>query len=394
MSQVIEYKDLPDMWEVRTLGTLCDVLDNKRIPITKKDRKSGKYPYYGATGILDYVDGYIFDEKLILIGEDGAKWGAGDNSAFTVKGKCWVNNHAHVIRPHRNIIVDNWIIYFLNGNDLSSYITGLTVPKLNQGKMNGIPIPLPPLAEQKRIVTILDEAFAGISQAVANAEKNLANARELFESYLTNIFTKKEEGWIEKSLGEVCDLFQGLCINKKTKHLLVEHSNLPLLRIKDLKRNTEEQYIAEFGYPIKALVTEEDLIYTRTGSLGLVFRGRKGVLHNNSFKIVPNNLIDRSFLYWWLQETSFNKNICKLAEKAAQPDITHAIFKVQMISFPPIEVQKDNVSLIERMNKESQKLESIYKQKLAVLTELKQSILQKAFSGELTTEDIPKQVNG
>src|ERR1700675_801960 len=94
-------------WKITPLGELCDVLDSKRKPVTKKDRISGKFPYYGATGILDYVDKYIFDEKLILVGEDGAKWGAGDNSAFSVEGKCCVNNHAHVIRPKRRHILDD-----------------------------------------------------------------------------------------------------------------------------------------------------------------------------------------------------------------------------------------------------------------------------------------------
>jgi type I restriction enzyme S subunit len=126
------------------LGELCEILDNKRKPITKKNRVKGPYPYYGATGVLDHVEGYLFDEDLILIGEDGAKWGAGENTAFSVSGKCWVNNHAHVIRPNRKHVTDAWIIYYLNTTDLSSFITGLTVPKLNQGKLREIPVPLPP----------------------------------------------------------------------------------------------------------------------------------------------------------------------------------------------------------------------------------------------------------
>ncbi len=118
-------------WPFQNLGELCDILDSKRKPITKRDRSSGQFPYYGATGILDYVEGFLFDEKLVLIGEDGAKWAAGENTAFAVEGKCWVNNHAHVIRPHRNTVLDAWIIYYLNGIDLTPFVTGLTVPKLN-----------------------------------------------------------------------------------------------------------------------------------------------------------------------------------------------------------------------------------------------------------------------
>ena len=91
-------------WESKPLGDLCEVLDSRRQPVTKKNRRAGKYPYYGATGIVDYVDEFIFDEPLVLVGEDGAKWGSGEGTAFSVAGRCWVNNHAHVLRPVRKTI--------------------------------------------------------------------------------------------------------------------------------------------------------------------------------------------------------------------------------------------------------------------------------------------------
>ncbi len=99
----------------KPLGDLVDILDRFRKPITKKDRNTGPYPYYGATGVLDHVSGYLFDEPLVLIGEDGAKWEAGANTAFVIEGKTWVNNHAHVVRPHRDCVLDDWLIYYLNG---------------------------------------------------------------------------------------------------------------------------------------------------------------------------------------------------------------------------------------------------------------------------------------
>ena len=132
-------------WGKKSLGDLCDVLDYRRKPITKRDRVAGEYPYYGATGILDHVAGYIFDEPLVLVGEDGAKWESGEDTAFAVKGKSWVNNHAHVLRPHRSKLLDNWLIYNLNHCDLTEFVSGLTVPKLNQGNLREIPIPVPPL---------------------------------------------------------------------------------------------------------------------------------------------------------------------------------------------------------------------------------------------------------
>ena len=134
------------------LGEVCEILDSKRKPITKADRKQGKYPYYGATGIVDYIDDYIFDEKLVLIGEDGAKWGVGEKTAFIAEGKYWVNNHAHVLRPNRDKVLDEVLAVYIDSIDLAPYITGVTVPKLNQEKMRSIKIPLPPLEIQKQLV--------------------------------------------------------------------------------------------------------------------------------------------------------------------------------------------------------------------------------------------------
>ncbi len=117
-----------------------------------------------------------------------------------LNGKTWVNNHAHVLRPHRTALLDNWLIYHLRHTDLTEFVSGLTVPKLNQGSLREIPVPLPPLPEQQRIVGILDEAFAGIATAKANAEKNLQNARALFESHLQSVFSQRGEGWVQKRL--------------------------------------------------------------------------------------------------------------------------------------------------------------------------------------------------
>ena len=129
-----------------------------RRPVSRKHRTKGEYPYYGATGIQDYVAEWIFDETLVLLGEDGAKWAAGDNSAFLITGKTWVNNHAHVLRPNASLLHE-WLILVLNGLDLLPFVTCTTVPKLNQEKTRTIPIPLPPISEQRNIVS----RFEGLS---------------------------------------------------------------------------------------------------------------------------------------------------------------------------------------------------------------------------------------
>jgi len=376
---------MSEKWPIMKLEEVCEILDRLRKPITKRDRITGEYPYYGATGIVDYVNDYIFDEKLILIGEDGAKWGPGDNTAFAAEGKYWVNNHAHVIRPNRSIVLDNWLIYYLNMTDLTENITGVTVPKLNQGKLRAIQIPIPSLEEQQRIVSILDEAFSNIENTLYRAGNSQEFSKDFFQSSLVRIFYDHKENSTEYELGEICTLWQGLAINKKTKHLLVENSSLPLLRIKDLRHGTVEQYVSESGYPPNSAVDFDDVIYTRTGQVGLVFRGRKGILHNNCFKVVPNtNILLREYLFWWLQNPVFKKEIIALSSRAAQPDITHKIFKLQEIIVPSLAYQRKAVLEIEERYSESMKMDDVVKEKILNLHELKQSILQEAFNGNLT----------
>jgi type I restriction enzyme, S subunit len=176
-------------WEKRPLGKLCDVLDKFRKPITRKDRIPGPYPYYGATGIVDWVKGYLFDERLVLVGEDGAKWGPGDNSAFIVDGKVWVNNHAHVLRPNREVLLDEWLVYQLNAADLAPFITGLTVPKLNQGRLREIPLAVPPLDEQRRMVATLNAVRDRSAKYGDVAHQKLAALAELKQSILQKAFT-------------------------------------------------------------------------------------------------------------------------------------------------------------------------------------------------------------
>lgn len=175
-------------WQEISLGSLCDILDRLRKPITKRDRISGPYPYYGATGVLDSVADYIFDEPLVLIGEDGAKWKAGENSAFAIDGKTWVNNHAHVIRPHRHKLIDSWLIYFLNAFDLMPFVSGMTVPKLNQGQLREIPIPLPSVEEQRRIIKTLNGVSENLSCVRNHAETTLADLDDLRQSLLQRAF--------------------------------------------------------------------------------------------------------------------------------------------------------------------------------------------------------------
>lgn len=259
--------------------------------------------------------------------------------------------------------------------------TGTTFPELSMTTLSNFEILLPSLNEQNKIVEKLDRAFGKINQAIELTQKNLENVREMFNRSL-EISLAYKEGWSLKTFGEIAELKQGLAINAKTKHLLVETSSLPLLRIKDLKNNYFSQYVDEEKCPESVKVNEGDVLYTRTGQVGLVYRGFSGVLHNNSFKITPDSSITNDYLFWYLQNPSFKEKIIGLASRTAQPDITHKIFKTQMISFPKsIKSQQEIYSNIQKVFDNTQRLQKLYSDKLVKLEALKQSMLEEAFQG-------------
>jgi restriction endonuclease S subunit len=143
-------------WQSAELGAICENLDSKRLPVTKGDRLEGAYPYYGASGIVDYVESFIFDEALLLVSEDGANLLARSTPiAFSVEGKFWVNNHAHVLR-FKERATQKFVELFMNSIDICGYVTGSAQPKLNQAALSSIKIPLPDLETQRTIVAEIE----------------------------------------------------------------------------------------------------------------------------------------------------------------------------------------------------------------------------------------------
>ena len=165
--------EIPDSWEWVTLGELLINRDSERIPLSSAVRKKQTnkiYPYYGAAGVIDKVEKYIFSERLLLIGEDGANLlTRSKDNAFFAEGKYWVNNHAHVLDCSNKIVLD-FVAFVINASTLDQYITGSAQPKLSQDNLNRIAIPLPPISEQKRIIEAKNSWFTLIDELEANKE--------------------------------------------------------------------------------------------------------------------------------------------------------------------------------------------------------------------------------
>ena len=376
-------------WTAVPLGELCDVLDNKRKPITKRDRETGEYPYYGATGIKDYVSGYIFDEPLVLVGEDGAKWASGDQTAFAIEGKCWVNNHAHVLRPHRTRLIDNWLIHFFFYSDLSEFVSGLTVPKLNQGNLREILIPLPPLAEQQRIVGLLDEAFEGLASAKANAEKNLQNARALFESHLQSVFTQRGPGWVDRTLDQVCIVERGSSPRPIKEYFTTEADGVNWIKIGDTEEggkyvHSTAQKITPKGAEQSRFVKEGDFILTNSMSYGRPYIMKtSGYIHDGWFVLRLNMAIDIDYFYYLLSSPVVQLQFASLASGSVVKNISGDLVKKAVLPIPPLEHQHTIVEKLLTLEEETQRLARLNEQKLAALAALKKSLLHQAFTGEL-----------
>ena len=378
-------------WKIVALGELCDILDSKRKPITKRDRTPGKYPYYGATGIQDFVEGFLFDEPLVLVGEDGAKWASGEKTAFAIKGKCWVNNHAHVLRPNRALLNDNWLVHFLVHSDLSPFVSGLTVPKLNQGSLREIPIPLPPLPEQHRIVALLDAAFDGIATARANAEKNLHNARAVFESHLQSVFT---EAW---QAGELVTLAELATDITDGDHMPPPKapSGVPFITIGNVMKD-----VRKIDFSNTFMVPKEyfdglkpnkkprigDVLYTVTGSFGipvLIDEQRDFCFQRHIGLVRPKADVSSEWLFYLLMSPQVFQQANVGATGTAQKTVSLKVLRGFKVPRIPLIMQKAATSTLNNLANETQRLESLYQRKRAALDALKQSLLHQAFSGQL-----------
>ena len=185
---LIERKELPasEQWREFSLGELTDNFDSIRVPVKREDRRSGPYPYYGASGVVDYVDDYLFDGEFLLIAEDGENLRTRNTPiAFLADGKLWVNNHAHIVQGSHKANT-RFLMYALSDLDISGYLTGSTMPKLTQDNLNRISLRAPPLHKQEAIAHILGTLDDKIELNRRMNETLEAMARALFKSWFVD----------------------------------------------------------------------------------------------------------------------------------------------------------------------------------------------------------------
>ena len=374
-------------WEYKKLGEVCEILDSRRKPITKNKRESGTIPYYGATGLLDYVKDFIFDEKLVLLGEDGAKWDAGEKSAYIIEGKSWVNNHAHALRPKRNLLVDELLVYYLNFSNLLPYITGVTVPKLNQEKMRSIEIPIGPVKEQQSIVDYLDSAFAKIDEMKANAEKALGEAKALFQASLKEMLEPKD-GWEEKKLGEICSQ-----ITDGTHHSPPngESGNYKYITAKNIRiwglDLSNVTYVSEdIHKEITARCNPQkgDVLYIKDGAttgIAIVNPLEEEFSMLSSVALIKpyKDVLSSEFLCYTLNSPSIYNQTRSQMDGAAITRVTLVKIKGFVISIPPLSEQQSIVETLDSLKSKVDQLQANYEKISKECDALKQAILRQVF---------------
>ena len=187
--------EIPSHWDLSSLRHTVTIHDHRRIPLNGEQRASipGDYPYCGANGIVDYIDGYIFDGEYVLLAEDGGYWGQHERSAYRMSGKFWVNNHAHILQSIPSKSDNGFICYTLVHADIDSCITGSTRGKLNQSAMRSIPLPHPPLHEQRAIASYLDRETARIDALIKKNDELIALLREKRTALISAAVTGKIE---------------------------------------------------------------------------------------------------------------------------------------------------------------------------------------------------------
>jgi type I restriction enzyme, S subunit len=303
-----------------------------------------------------------------------------------------------IIRFQQKEILPEWFLFYSLSNEyqqeIFKQVTGATRQRISRKNLGQIEIPLPSLPEQQHIVSILDEAFAAIAKVKSNAEQNLLNAKELFESYLQGVFDNGN--WEKKKWGELCDFVRGPFggslkknVFKESGYVVYEQKHAIHDHFNQLRYFIDE---AKFSEMKRFEVLPGDIIMSCSGvTLGRVAVVPdgipKGIINQALLKLTPKKNVTVHFIKHWLRSSIFQKIIFDYSGGAAIPNVPSAkILKDIKIPCPSLKEQERIVNEIEIVLNETKRLEGIYQQKISNLEELKKSILQKAFAGELKTE--------
>lgn len=385
-------------WEIKKIGEVCDLMTGGTPSRSKKEYFEGGKIKWLVSGDIHQKDIYDCEGRITIEGleNSNAKYlpinsviialngqGKTRGTVAMLRTKATCNQSLVSIAPKPNVdILPEFIFCNLNGRyDEIRKITGDSGNDrrgLNMPLIRNIDIPLPPLPEQKRIVAILDKAFDAIDKAKANVERNLENVKELWESYLQEIFEKKGEGWNKKQLGEICD-------NLDSRRIPITKSKRSKGDIPYYGASGIVDYVEDFIFDDDLLLVSEDgaNLLARTYPIAFSIQGKTWV-NNHAHVLKFNNTSSQYFIEYYLNSIKLDPYVSGMA----QPKLNQRKLNSIPVPWPNTEVQKNIVEYLGLLKKHLDSLNTRYKKKITKLEELKKSILQKAFSGELTPNKI------
>lgn len=378
-----------EYWVRKPLGEVCEVYQPSTIP-KKKMKVDGEYKVFGANGIIGRFDEYNHENSELLLSCRGTC-----GTTLFSEPYSWINGNAMVVRPLNDNIDKKFLKYLFDGGvDIDKAISGAIQQQITRKSLSKLEVPIPPLSEQKRIVAILDETFEAIDRAKANVERNIANAQELFESKLEAIISKKDQEGEEKRLGDVCAIVSGLVDPSSEDHIDDHHIGGKNMvsgtgELIDLKTSREEGLISG-KYPFDETMVLYNKIRPYLKKVGKP--EFKGICSSDVYPLKPDEeKITRDFLYFLLISRPFTNYAIEGSARAGMPKVNRNHLFNFKFSIPPIERQK---TLVEELNSCDQLVRGLYNtyyKKLNALSELRSSLLQKAFQGELS-ENVQEEV--
>ena len=389
----IENTSLTEGWCSEKLDTLCDVEYGTRV-VRKRDGGT-IYPVYGGGGATFFMDTFNREDCLVV-----ARFAMSEKCTRFVNGKFFLNDSGLSVKPKDTDIVSQEFLnkYFIFLNDyIYSLARGAAQKNLNIPAFRKIEILYPEsLTKQKQIVAVLDKAFEAIDTAKANAEKNLQNAKELFESYLQNVFEKKGDDWEEKQIKDLTELVTKGSSPKWQGVNYVDDGGIFFLTSKnvgegELLLNNKKYLEEKFNEIQKTSILKKGDVLTNIVGASI---GRTAIFNLDEITNINQAVClmrcnsEKVYNYYlmYLLNSPFFKNILHDNEvDNARANLSLTFFKNLAIPLPKLSEQKEIVKNIKSFSTETKKLEVIYKQKIADLEEMKKSVLQKAFSGQLNS---------
>lgn len=409
---------LPENWRwVYLINGFAECMDNFRKPVNAEERakRVGEIPYYGSTGQVGWIDDFLTNEQLVLLGEDGAPFfDKLKDKAYLIEGKAWVNNHAHILRSIYGNIGNKYLVYYLNVFNYKGYVNGTTRLKLTQSSMKMITIPLPPLAEQKRIVNKIESLFTKLDDAKEKAEavvdgfenRKAAILHQAFSGQLTEKWRQehgvKKESWEEKKIGEMC-VVNPPKIETKGLPDEIEVSFYPMASVSDLYGEVVEPKTRKLKEVRKGFTNfvEGDVVFAKitpcmeNGKSAIIKKLVNDIGYGTTefYVLRCNEKLFNRYLYHLVRSKVFRERAkAVMVGAVGQQRVPKSFLEEYKISIPSFEEQIEIVRLLDDFLAKEERAKELAENVIEQIELMKKSILARAFRGELGTNQ-PEEEN-